>query len=241
MDWHDELRCSLMHQRSSVTNVVPASSGLGGIVAAALGFAISPLVRSKMRRSPKVEAAACSSRCCTGSDSGGIVGPDALSAGHLALVRRLAQRGSHLRRVLQQRGDRPVRRRRDLSGGGRRREGEGQIRRLLRITVTALRRGAAAVVLLVVQPRGPEHVAGHLHVLLHPRGAGEEHPRVFRRVAERTVLDEAVPPATHIIIITCLIRSSVDATKWAHHPRYYYWQERRRACVRSCLENSVPQ
>jgi hypothetical protein len=144
------------------------------IAASALvtGFAIGSLVRRSEMRCPEVEPSArhvaCSSSRWAGSGSSSSIGAHkagALRAGcHLALVRRPAQRRAHLRRLLQQRGGRHVDRR-GCCSGGRRREPEGQARRLR----AAVWRRAANVIL--IQSGRTEHgrrvaCAQHLHLLL---------------------------------------------------------------------------
>uniref|UniRef100_A0A0A9EZW6 Uncharacterized protein n=1 Tax=Arundo donax TaxID=35708 RepID=A0A0A9EZW6_ARUDO len=140
-----------------------------GIAAAVAGVAVSPggpLVRPKVRR-PEGEARAGAATASHVAGSSCNIGGGGVSAGHLTLAHRTAQRRPHLRRLLQQRGGRHVRHRGRASGGAR--EPEAQARRLL--LRGDLRRGAAAVVVLLFQrSRRPEHgraprAAGHLQLL----------------------------------------------------------------------------
>jgi len=126
----------------------------GGGIAAVAGVAMirpgGPLLRSKVMRCPEAEGTSASARhvacsCRVGSASASIGGGGgAVGARHLSLVRRPAQRCTHLRGLLQQRGGRHVRRGRPSTSGGRRGEPDeaAEARR-------ALMRGAPHVVLLV--------------------------------------------------------------------------------------------
>jgi hypothetical protein len=118
---------------------VPVSTGGG------------PLLRSEVMRCSKAEGTSasarhvdCSSSCRTGTASASIGGAAVtVSARHLFLVRRPAQRCTHLRGLLQQRRRRHVRRGRRFTSGGRREPDEAAEAR------RALRRGAPYVLMLL--------------------------------------------------------------------------------------------